>query len=799
MMRLASLLYKYSAALIIILAGGLLSSVSPVSASTTDEVAALFAESKRSISYTDDIRPLLDSRCVVCHGCYDAPCQLKLSSHEGLMRGASQVPVYDGARLTRQDPTRLFIDAQTVEQWRDKGFFAVLNEPGGAALENLEGSLLFNMLALKKQNPQPTGGRLSDEFTLSLDRETSCTRVGDFSSFAEDHPMWGMPYALPNLSDEEYDLLTHWIARGAHGADDRTVSAEAAAQLRAWEAFLNDDSKKQQLVSRYLYEHLFQAHLHFPGTANREFYMLVRSRTAPGKPIDLVTTVRPFDDPEVERVYYRLRRYPASVVLKNHLVYDLTPARMQRLQYLFLEQDYEVNELPSYEPAIASNPFKAFAAIPPRSRYLFLLDNARFFIDGFIRGPVCRGQIALNVIEDQFWVFFLDPYKSLQPLDPEFLNANASFMRLPAEKGDTLRILGTWSSLWRAEQRYLAAKGKAFSDFQNVPLSEAVKYVWDGDGSNRNAALTVFRHFDSASVQYGLIGPSPSTAWILDYPLFERIHYLLVAGFDVFGNSGHQLLTRLYMDFLRIEGESDFLAFLPVPQRQAIHDSWYVGIREDFVDILKLPEGWLGVDSVSGYKTDNPQEELYQALQKHLGPLAFASGDISRCSESGCNAADNDAVRRVDGAMYRLSKRKTPKVDLLPNVTYFRVRMDPPNEDRTYTLIYNKAYLNVTSMFSDEEKRSLRDYEHDTLTVVEWLEGAYPNLFITVHESALDKLVADLIEAETEQQLSALAEKYGIRRTNSAFWTNFDWFQQRMDRDRPVSGGILDLNRYDNI
>ena len=42
---------------------------------------------------------------------------------------------------------------------------------------------------------------------------------------------------------------------------------------------------------------------------------------------------------------------------------------------------------------------------------------------------------------------------------------------------------------------------------------------------------------------------------MLSYPLFERIAYLLVVGFDVFGNVAHQLDARLYMDFLRMEGE----------------------------------------------------------------------------------------------------------------------------------------------------------------------------------------------------------------------------------------------------
>ncbi len=39
--------------------------------------------------------------------------------------------------------------------------------------------------------------------------------------------------------------------------------------------------RKQKLVSRYKYEHLFIGHMHFKGTDEREFYRLVRSSTAP--------------------------------------------------------------------------------------------------------------------------------------------------------------------------------------------------------------------------------------------------------------------------------------------------------------------------------------------------------------------------------------------------------------------------------------------------------------------------------------------------------------------------------------
>ena len=59
------------------------------------------------VSYSRDVQPILRDKCVACHACYDAPCQLNLGSGEGLLRGASQQAVYNGGRLQAQQPTRL--------------------------------------------------------------------------------------------------------------------------------------------------------------------------------------------------------------------------------------------------------------------------------------------------------------------------------------------------------------------------------------------------------------------------------------------------------------------------------------------------------------------------------------------------------------------------------------------------------------------------------------------------------------------------------------------------------------------
>ncbi|MDQ7060011.1 MAG: fatty acid cis/trans isomerase [Sulfurimonas sp.] len=103
---------------------------------------------KKSISYIHDVKPILDKRCVSCHSCYNSPCQAKLSSFEGIDRGASKNAVYDSTRLSAMDPSRLFIDEQTTQQWQDKDFFSLTKTYDSNASSN--DSLMILMLHEKK-------------------------------------------------------------------------------------------------------------------------------------------------------------------------------------------------------------------------------------------------------------------------------------------------------------------------------------------------------------------------------------------------------------------------------------------------------------------------------------------------------------------------------------------------------------------------------------------------------------------------------------------------------------------------
>ncbi len=362
----------------------------------------------RAVSFIEDVKPVFDSRCAVCHSCYNAACQLKLSSFEGTDRGGSKSAVYS-SRLTDQPPTRLFMDAQTTQQWRGMGFHSVTANSQESAGNN---SIMAYFLDAKRRSPVPEGEYRAEDSGLSCPANTRQVR-----SFLGKHPGRGMPFGMPVLSRDEHDILTTWLDQGAMGpsAAEQAVftspGAASAAQVAKWEAFLNKDDPKHALTARYLYEHFFLAHVRFAETNSLEFFRLVRSTTPTGVPIAPIATVRPYDNPGVDRVYYRFQKIHSTIVFKTHMVVEFDDRTLARYHELFIDSEWlEPPHRMAFDDASGANPFLVFAQIPPRVRYQFLLDHSEYMIRTFIRGPVCKGQIALNVIHDHFsWRTFSTP------------------------------------------------------------------------------------------------------------------------------------------------------------------------------------------------------------------------------------------------------------------------------------------------------------------------------------------------------------------------------------------------------
>ncbi|MNZ26245.1 Fatty acid cis/trans isomerase (CTI) [compost metagenome] len=736
------------------------------------------------VSYSREVQPILTQKCVACHACYDAPCQLNLGSAAGAQRGATSVAVYNGKRIEAQATTRLFVDARTEEGWRARGFHSVLGGGGDAAL-------VARMLELGRAHAPVPGARLPDDLDIGIYRDNQCPTPEQFDDFARRNPGAGMPFAVSGLSDAEYATLRRWLAEGAR-LDGEPVLANAseAAQIAEWEALFNRPGAREQLVARWLYEHLFIAHLYFDAGASGQFFELVRSRAPSGEPVDVIATRRPNDDPG-SRFFYRLRPVQGVIVHKTHITYALSPRKLARVEELFFAGDWTTDAVPGYGPQRRANPFETFAAIPAQARYQFMLDDAEYFVRTFIRGPVCRGQIATDVIRDHFWTLFQAPAHDLYLLDADYRERVTPLLALPGQEDDLARLPMVWHDYRRKLSAYERARSEAYSH-QPWP---SWSHVWAG---NDNALLSIFRQHDSASVRKGLIGAVPQTLWWLDFPLLERTYYQLVVNFDVFGNVSHQAQTRLYFDLIRNGAEQNFLRLMPPDARQAILHDWY---QEG--GLLKL---WLNYERIDAetptglrLPSDDPKGAFAALLLERYGTLNARPDPLNRCSNGRCyRAKATPAVRQIDQRLSALAARplaELPAIEFLPEATLLRVELDG-GEREVYSLLRNRAHSNVAFMLGE----SLRyQPEKDTLTLYPEVLSSYPNFLFSLREGEVNAFVASLQQARSAADFDLIVQRWGVRRSDPRYWNLFHDLSAHIRETQPVEAGVLDMNRYQNL
>ncbi len=736
------------------------------------------------VDYWSDVQPILESRCASCHACYDAPCQLKTTAIEGLDRGAKNLKVYDVRRLVQAKPSRLFEDNFTTQGWRDDGFFPVLNEyPQQSPAVNLQASLLYRFLDLKKQHPNPTTKTLPKDVTLDIQRKEQCTDINGFDDFAEKKPLWGMPYGLPQISDEEHNTLKQWVAQGATFTPRPELVAEFDQRIDQWEAYLNQDSLKGQLVSRYIYEHLYLANLYFDDLSNRQFFNIVRSATPPGQPVKHIATHRPYSDPKVERVYYRIVRHLETIMAKTHKPYVLNQQRKATWDALFFNDDYQVTSLPSYKPRVAGNPFVSFEQLPVQSRYRFLLDEAQFTIMNFVKGSVCRGQVAINVIRDRFWVFFLDPDAPISEKIEDAIILSQDDLELASTQEDIFLPLTNWVKYADKERKGRKKRDQFLAKNFTGDNSINLDMIWDGDGTNPNAALTVMRHFDYGTVEKGLLGETPQTAWVISYPLLERIHYLLVAGYDVYGNVGHQLLSRVHMDFLRMDGEAAFLTMLPQESRVKERNDWHRNAPKEANEFLANPEFEKNGSVSIPYKTKEHKNELLGMLKERLKPVLTTNFTIDFHGNTGLERT----VKRLNGYVGE-------GASLLPDTAVVRF-YDEQGQNQYATIVKDVFHKNMSSMFG-EDNRIIP--EETRVTVLNGIVGSYPKVMYRVPTAKASVFVDQLMAIQTESDYEALVDNYGVRRTDQSFWQESDYMHAAAKRQNPLWYGVYDLNRYEN-
>jgi hypothetical protein len=73
--------------------------------------------------------------------------------------------------------------------------------------------------------------------------------------------------------------------------------------------------------------------------------------------------------------------------------------------------------------------------------------------------------------------------------------------------------------------------------------------------------------------------------------------------------------------------------------------------------------------------------------------------------------------------------------------------------------------------------------------------GSHPNIFLAVSSEQF----ADFIDQIKYSQKDNFYAHYGIRRNNPEIWQYYDFFKQKHLSQQPETGGLFDMNRYENL
>jgi len=751
--------------------------------------------------YAKAIQPIFNRRCIACHGCLGSPCNVKLDSFRGVDRGGFGLNAYSNhlGAYPRTDMDA----AESTQAWRQRGFYPILSRDG-AADKNLDGSLLYQMVAAGMRHNGPDFSRDALDGLRPERYRASCAATpAALAAQLEQHPAVGMPFGLPAISNEDFATLQAWVAAGAPGPDATAQQqAQAAASpeaVAAWEAFFNADDPRTKLVSRFIFQHVFLATIVLTDSPGDQF-RLVRSSTPPTRinedadgrtrvehpPVQVIGTGLPYDDPYryagIDKFWYRLQKLTEPPVQKNHFILRLGREDIDHFTRLFAIDsgagwDKDADLDPPYG---IESPFVQFAAIPAESRYRFILENAEVMVGGITYGPVCNGQTATYAVKDQFWVFFLDPAYDPSVQEPQLgLDSEATLM--------DRSVIGNTAYL------NAFAETKARLSPEGWPLEA----IWDGAGADSvdrgNAWLTVLRHETNVSVLKGAQGGLPRSLWLISYAGFERMYYDTVAGFAYWEGDPQKLETLLFFNMLRQSFEDHFLLLLPPRYRQSIRDDWTRGIGA--IALAGIP--FAGSDQPTRVEMtgDRPRAEIVARINERLGPSISGLPDalnpeLKPSVKLSAPMQGFDDFERAISTLTAVDQRRFLR--FLPSVMV--LRLNHGGEQRVYSLVANRVFASQwTLLFQNGAARP----NEDTMSVYPTLVNGFPNLFLDLDLAQAPSFLSDLAAVSTDDGWRRFQERYAILRNSKRFWPFYDWLNGWNFSERGDEAGWLDLTYYD--
>lgn len=738
--------------------------------------------------YYRKIQPILDRRCTVCHSCFEAPCQLKLTSAEMFLRGATQHPSNGG--LFKAAPRTDMMT--TLEQQRDGGFFSVAE--GGA------NSLLVNVLVAgnnKADLPQQKHVEQNDLMCVS-----SSAKFNKLD--AKTKKSLGMPYYMAPLHPKEFEELLSWASKGAKLPDEDVVQARGVPRdpkvIQDWENFFNNSSWKARWTSRYLYEHLYTAHFYFDESPG-EFYELVRSKTAAPHAIEVIATQRPFEmlAEYTNTFHYRLRKVQATIVHKQHFVYHIKKDTMEELKNQFWNVTWNGTEQSAPFSFKHRNPFVAFEHIPANARYRWMLKNARMLLDMDMRSDNCHGNGATGPLRDSFFNIFIKPESDVAVRYPDFFKEANPFLQMANTGNGNLKMNFSFKE---NQEKYSAVKNK----YQKALLPNGLSFedIWDGEGETQMPFFTINRHEKNVTVYNGPWGPRHRVSLLWDYVTFERLYYNCVALPTLFDRVNDNVGTVLYLRDVGRELEEQMLSLIPDEMREVVRKEWIQGKgRDHLYDTSKFSLKFNPVirEQMRARGADFDPKNAFNSM---IDFLLLKSGKFSNTI-----IGNHYYPTSVDKPQYALlkelsifmskvqNKGEGHQANYFPNISYIIVR-GAGDTFTYYTMIANRfyEYINYMPLVNFGKLNPGRDPKRDWMTIFPGIQANYPGKIYMVQENELPQFISEVKKVRNQAGYVAFDRYYGLQKMSPNFWNVIDRLQTNFIQADPIQNGAIDLGDY---
>lgn len=736
--------------------------------------------------YQDEIQSIFTARCVACHSCVAAPCQLNLTSYEGLARGMSKDQPYDYFRFFEEVPKADLDDHYSVEQWRTLGFYPVVKNLGDPDL-NAEESILALALNQKEQSRE-----LSEEEIRKLgkhqeDQNYQCpVTKEEYYKFEEEFPSTGMPFGCPRLESEYSKTLVDWIRDGGEGPSPKTLalldtpSYDSPIRER-FEDFLSGNSLRRQAVARYIYEHSFFYDIHFKDSPG-EFYRIVRSRTSQPEKIDRITTEFPTDHPgeDVNRVYYRLEKMGRVIEMKKHVLWRIDHKEIDELEESFFDTAWKLEAMPPY----TLNPFEWFKVIPVESRAKYVLKYSKHMIHAIGRGSVCHGREASHVVPDYVWALSVKPESDPTVLEPKLgMKDYSTFYTHPRE---FISESVMKAQLKRKHFRY--AKAFAQTLERHKPEGLNLDDIYYGEifyGLRHETSmeyLSMREHAPPGYTDYKILH---------GYADFEKSYYRLVAHFKWWGPALHKAEAYIFQTYCRTFGENFWASLSPDLEKRKSLRNFYSSLK------AKLFYGFTR-DPFRNYPSKLPASWTYKEIsQKILERFNDENNITSRDTLNNWPANSLrktifptiDSTEKWEAGLRTLTGKLAPYARYVPNVMHIRL-----NNEYLYTIFADRGRHNDKIIMLEKLDRNPK---LDIIRAKKGFVGPFPHLFVDLEFDEAATFLTRLSQVDSKSSWIDFIDDYKIERNDDAFWKFVDWLNDWISKNMKEDGGLLDLRNYD--